>query len=158
MLKSKRPPLKKRTRAVSLFHRSAALMLLAPAVATTLPPPCIRRHQAIRLLFNSIKGIISGLLKFFILPSFTPYIPLPALYLLLWLVFLPSALSIEILSYGHHNLFSPSMPLSLTQKTDVIYVGTKVRKFPLPVMDMPVRILGSVRVLAHARTGTGICI
>jgi hypothetical protein len=39
-----------------------------------------------------------------------------------------------------------------------IYVGTKTCKFPLPVMDMPVRILGSVRILAHARTGTGICI
>ncbi len=31
-----------------------------------------------------------------------------------------------------------------------------MRKFPLPVMDMSVRILGSVRVLAHALTGTGI--
>jgi hypothetical protein len=28
-----------------------------------------------------------------------------------------------------------------------IYVGTKMPKFPLPVMGMPVRILGSVRVL-----------
>ncbi len=27
-------------------------------------------------------------------------------------------------------------------------------KFPLPVMDMPVCVLGSVRVLAHACTGT----
>jgi hypothetical protein len=39
-----------------------------------------------------------------------------------------------------------------------VYVGTKMRKFPLPVIDMPVRILGSVHVLAHAFTGTGICI
>ncbi len=37
-------------------------------------------------------------------------------------------------------------------------VGTKMRKFPLPVMDMPVRVLGSVRILAHALTGTGNCI
>ncbi len=29
-----------------------------------------------------------------------------------------------------------------------VYVGTKMRKFPLPVMNMPVRILGSVHVLA----------
>ncbi len=29
-----------------------------------------------------------------------------------------------------------------------VYVGTKMRKFPLPVMDMPVHILGSVHVLA----------
>jgi hypothetical protein len=29
-----------------------------------------------------------------------------------------------------------------------IYIGTKMRKFPLPVMDMPVHVLGSVRVLA----------
>jgi hypothetical protein len=29
-----------------------------------------------------------------------------------------------------------------------MYVGTKTRKFPLPVMDMPVPVLGSVRVLA----------
>ncbi len=41
---------------------------------------------------------------------------------------------------------------------DDVYVGTKMRKFPLPVMDMPVHILGSVRILAHARTETGICI
>ncbi len=27
------------------------------------------------------------------------------------------------------------------------HIGTKTRKFPLPVMDMPVRILGSVCVL-----------
>jgi hypothetical protein len=33
-------------------------------------------------------------------------------------------------------------------KRDNIYVGTKTRKFPLPVMGMPVCILGSVRVLA----------
>jgi hypothetical protein len=39
-----------------------------------------------------------------------------------------------------------------------INIVTKTRKFPLLVMDMLVRILGSVRVLAHARTGTGICI
>jgi hypothetical protein len=38
-----------------------------------------------------------------------------------------------------------------------MYVGTKTRKFPLPVMNMPVCVLGSVRVLAHALTGTGIC-
>jgi hypothetical protein len=41
---------------------------------------------------------------------------------------------------------------------DDAYVGTKMRKFSLPVVDMPVRILGSMRVLADARTGTGICI
>jgi hypothetical protein len=35
-------------------------------------------------------------------------------------------------------------------------VGTKTRKFPLPVMDMPVRLLESVRVMAHALTNTGI--
>jgi hypothetical protein len=29
-----------------------------------------------------------------------------------------------------------------------VYVGTKTHKFPLLVMDMPVRILGSVHVLA----------
>ncbi len=29
-----------------------------------------------------------------------------------------------------------------------VYVGTKMHKFPLPVMDMPVRLLGSVRVMA----------
>ncbi len=29
-----------------------------------------------------------------------------------------------------------------------IYVGTKTCEFPLRVMDMPVRVLGSVRVLA----------
>ncbi len=29
-----------------------------------------------------------------------------------------------------------------------IYVVIKMRKFPLPVMDMPVRVLGSVCVLA----------
>ncbi len=39
-----------------------------------------------------------------------------------------------------------------------VSVGTKTCKFKLPVMDVPVRVLGSVRVLAHARTGTGICI
>ncbi len=33
-----------------------------------------------------------------------------------------------------------------------------MRKFPLPVMDMPVRVLGSVCILAHARTSTGISI
>ncbi len=38
------------------------------------------------------------------------------------------------------------------------YVGTKMLKFPLPVMNMPVRVLGSVRILAHARTSIGICI
>jgi hypothetical protein len=38
-----------------------------------------------------------------------------------------------------------------------LYVGTKMSKFPLPVMDMPVCVLGSVRVLSHAFTGTGIC-
>ncbi len=30
----------------------------------------------------------------------------------------------------------------------LVYVGTKMRKFPLPVMDMPVCVLGSVRILA----------
>jgi hypothetical protein len=39
-----------------------------------------------------------------------------------------------------------------------MYVGTKMHKFPLLVMDMPVCILGSVHVLAHALTSTGICI
>jgi hypothetical protein len=34
----------------------------------------------------------------------------------------------------------------------------KMCKFPLPVMDMPVHVLGSVRVLAYALTGTGNCI
>jgi hypothetical protein len=29
-----------------------------------------------------------------------------------------------------------------------ICVGTKMREFPLPVMDMPVCILGSIRVTA----------
>jgi hypothetical protein len=29
-----------------------------------------------------------------------------------------------------------------------VYVGTKTRKFPSPVMDMPVGVMGSVRVLA----------
>jgi hypothetical protein len=33
----------------------------------------------------------------------------------------------------------------------------KCAKFPYLVMDMPVCVLGSVRVLAHALTGTGIC-
>ncbi len=33
------------------------------------------------------------------------------------------------------------------------YVGTKTRKFPLPVMDMPVRVWGTVLILAHALTG-----
>jgi hypothetical protein len=39
-----------------------------------------------------------------------------------------------------------------------VHVGTKTRKFPLPVMDMPVCVLRSVHILAHALTGTGICI
>jgi hypothetical protein len=34
------------------------------------------------------------------------------------------------------------------KNTARVYVGTKTRKFPLPVMDMPVRVLGSVHVLA----------
>ncbi len=32
--------------------------------------------------------------------------------------------------------------------TDDVYVGTKMRQLPLPVMDMTVRVLGSVNVLA----------
>jgi hypothetical protein len=39
-----------------------------------------------------------------------------------------------------------------------INVGTKMHKLPLPVMDMPVPALGSVRVLAHALSGNGNCI
>jgi hypothetical protein len=31
---------------------------------------------------------------------------------------------------------------------NTVYVGTKTRKLPLPVMGMPVCVLGSVRVLA----------
>jgi hypothetical protein len=52
-------------------------------------------------------------------------------------------------------------PLHLTYTHSLLwkmYVGTKTRKFPLPVMDMPVHVLGSVCILAHARTGTEICI
>ncbi len=39
----------------------------------------------------------------------------------------------------------------------VVHVGTKTCKFPLPVMDMPELVLRLVRILAHALTGTGIC-
>jgi hypothetical protein len=46
------------------------------------------------------------------------------------------------------------------QKNSALHVnvGTKMRKFPLRVMDIPVRVLGSVRILAHALTGPGNCI
>jgi hypothetical protein len=47
---------------------------------------------------------------------------------------------------------------SLSQSWKHVSVGTKMCKFPLPVMRMPVRVLRSVCVQAHARTGTGICI
>jgi hypothetical protein len=59
-------------------------------------------------------------------------------------------------SKGKKRLFGKSMwtregleyfyMVEMNQKKG--YVGTKMREFPLPVMDMPVRVLGSVHVLA----------
>ncbi len=55
-------------------------------------------------------------------------------------------------------LLTPRIPTKIpTDKYQYgINVGTKMRKFPLLVMNMSVRILGSVHVLAHALTDTGI--
>ncbi len=57
----------------------------------------------------------------------------------------------------HARLLLPKCPPvgALLMRVDF---GTKACKFPLPVMNMPVCVLGSVRVLAHALTSTGICI
>jgi hypothetical protein len=50
---------------------------------------------------------------------------------------------LTVLSFGNVHTFGG------------VHVGTELRKFPLPVIDMPVRVWGSVRVLAHALTSTG---
>ncbi len=52
----------------------------------------------------------------------------------------------------------PVMDMPVCVLGSALYVGTKMHKFLLPVMDMQVRVLGSVRILAHARTCTVIYI
>jgi hypothetical protein len=52
-------------------------------------------------------------------------------------------------------LYVQFWPKIFRQVDTHIYVGTKMRKFPLLVIDMPVSVLGSVCILAHALTGTG---